>query len=136
MARDPEEGLRPARLAGIRSGMHDVELVLLEPQWLELTVRDAHGGRPAEFEVRQHRIYPGGREGWPRSHAGHDGALRLSLPIDPFLLEVEAPGFALARRGPFEPEQAPPGLEVELEPMPGLRGRVTFEGAPVAGARL
>jgi RNA polymerase sigma factor (sigma-70 family) len=136
VANDPEQTLRPSRATGIRGGTHDVELELGEPRWLELAVRSASGEAPAEFEVRAICTGPDGKEGWTSKHAGAKGALQLSVPIDPFRLEIEAPGFALLNVGPFEPEQAPPALEVQLGPMPGLRGRVTFEGAPIAGVRL
>jgi RNA polymerase sigma factor (sigma-70 family) len=135
-ASDPAGSLRTARVAGIRGGSHDVEIALGEPRWLELAVRGAGGQRPDAFVVREIRTAPDGKEEWPSSHAGERGALRLSVPIDPFRLEVEAPGFELQSLGPFDPELAPASLECELEPMPGLRGRVTFGGAPVAGARL
>jgi RNA polymerase sigma-70 factor (ECF subfamily) len=136
VASDPEKTLRPARVAGIRGGSHDVEIELGEPRWLELAVRVARGAPPAQFEVREFRTLPDGKEDWSSTHAGAQGALRLSVPIDPFRLEVVAPGCALLSLGPFEPEQGPTVLECELEPLPGLRGRVTYEGAPVAGARL
>lgn len=136
VASDPDKTLRPARGTGLRGGTHDVELELAEPRWLELAVRGPSGERPETFAVREIRTAPDGKEEWPSAHAGTQAALRLSLPIDPFRLEVEAPGFALLDLGPFDPNHAPPSLECELAPLPGLRGRVTFEGAPVAGARL
>jgi RNA polymerase sigma factor (sigma-70 family) len=138
-ARDAEDSCdawRPARLVGVRSGTQALELVLGEPRCIELAVASASGEAVEEFRVLVRRVFPNGARAWPRTFDGSAGSLRLGLPIDPFALEVEAPGFARADLGVIEPEHAPRELACRLEPLPGLRGRVTHAGAPVAGARL
>jgi RNA polymerase sigma-70 factor (ECF subfamily) len=135
-ASDPEASWRGARRADVRGGARGVELVLAEPRWIELAVRQPDGAAPAEFRVRTIPLLASGARGYPLEAEGHEGHLRLAVPLDRFALEVDAAGFARALLGPFEPESAPAELTCALEGMPGLRGRVTFAGNPVAGARL
>jgi len=136
LARDPEDAWRPVRASRVRSGEHEVELVLGEPRWLDVNVHDAAGRVPERFEVTEYRVLATRGNLRQRSREGGAGPLRLLAPIDPFLLEIECAGFELARLGPFEPDAVPAELECELVALPGLRGRVLHDGAPVSGARL
>ena len=60
----------------------------------------------------------------------------VALPGLEFLLEVRAVGWKPARVGPFAVASAPERVEVELVPGPAIRGKVTAQGAPIAGARV
>lgn len=65
-----------------------------------------------------------------------DGQVQVPLPPSPFMLQVMAEDYKMARLGPFTPSSCPQALEVQLQAAPMLRGRVTFHGKPVAGASV
>jgi len=71
---------------------------------------------------------------------GERGAVAILLPRDPFALQAFAPGFRTETFGPFAPEDlAELGgepLVLRLPPGQAARGRVTFQGRPVRGARI
>jgi hypothetical protein len=64
------------------------------------------------------------------------GTLSFSTPEGTFHVAAGAPGWKHATQGPFEPESVPGILVFRLERATGIRGRVTVEGAPAAGARV
>jgi len=65
------------------------------------------------------------------------GRAELRLPTAPFALRAQALGCADARTGPFTPLDVPARLVLELEPLPGVRGRVLrADGSPATDARV
>jgi hypothetical protein len=68
--------------------------------------------------------------------AAPEGRARVLAPSMRFSIEVAARGYQAETRGPFEPLSAPERLTFELEPLPGVRGRVVANGAAVPGARV
>jgi RNA polymerase sigma-70 factor (ECF subfamily) len=64
------------------------------------------------------------------------GDFELEAADSPWSLDISAPGFRTASRGPYAPGAGPSELEVVLEPALRLRGRVVAAGQPIAGARI
>jgi hypothetical protein len=62
------------------------------------------------------------------------GRAELRVPPLKFVIQVDAREFALAQLGPLAPETAPPEIHVTLKRLPGIRGIVTVDGQPFAGA--
>jgi hypothetical protein len=121
---------------GVPPGTHDLELRFSEARWIEVRVRDEQGEAREDFELFARS--PDGSDwlGGTRKELHPGGNGRLRVPGAPFIVRVDARGFALAQRGPFAPEDAPAELEIELVPEPGVRGRVLAGGEPLAGARV
>jgi hypothetical protein len=71
-----------------------------------------------------------------RGQRHESGLARMRLPRVPFHLQIDAPGFALAEIGPLDPKRMPPRVEFELEPMPGIEGRVVAEGLDLTGTQV
>src|SRR6185436_7095382 len=65
-----------------------------------------------------------------------DGRARLRVPNEPFVVQVDARGYALAEQGPFAPERSPDALAFELASQTGVRGVVLGAGKPLAGAQV
>jgi RNA polymerase sigma-70 factor (ECF subfamily) len=65
-----------------------------------------------------------------------EGNASVLVPATPFCLAVDAPGFWLKSVGPLSPADLPEVFEVELDPLPGVRGRVLADGRPIAGAKV
>jgi hypothetical protein len=80
-------------------------------------------GTTAEFgaQEEQRQMHPGGRA-------------ELRAPPASFVIQIDAREFALAQFGPFAPESAPAEIHVTLQRQPGIRGIVSAEGKPCAGA--
>jgi RNA polymerase sigma factor (sigma-70 family) len=141
-ASDPEGRFGPATARDLAPGAVDVELRLTRQREVTLLVRDASGAPVERFgvelaEVRgsdeeEHLGIGAGDLPEPEHHAG--GSTALALPSQAFVLVVRAPGFALHRSAPLQPIAVGDELEVALAPLPGLRGRVVSDGAPVEGA--
>jgi hypothetical protein len=137
-ASDPERRYRTAGIENVQPGTLDVVMRLLPPLSIDVHVVDAHEVpverftatcEPRDWRMRDRTAVPNDVE-----HA--DGRVSLSVPSATFDLVVDAPGFALAKLGPFEPDTTPASLRVVLTAVPGVRGIVTFHGAPVADAAL
>lgn len=65
-----------------------------------------------------------------------DGGVVVSVPAVPFYAYANARGHLGQRLGPFDPATVAERVEVVLERAGGLRGRVTFAGSPVPGAKV
>ncbi len=71
----------------------------------------------------------------PEQRQSHpEGRAELRAPATPFVIQLDAPDCALSQVGPLVPESLPAEVRVTLQRLPGIRGIVTAEGKPVAGA--
>lgn len=142
VATDAQSRWSPSAAVRAEPGTQGVEVALAVPLWCRLDIRDRDG-----VPVHTVRIRPSSSFGGPGRLTlkdNHPDGLRLLLPSAAFELEIEADGFDLGHLGPIDPAQlmatrAPDGvaqLTCVLERLDGVRGRVTFDGAPVAGAKL
>ena len=126
----------PLVLSPIQPGTTDLVARFETPRWIELRVH-ARGGEAvtkyaaelcqAEMLTRGIDLGPLGVAPLHEVHAG--GISRLRLPNTPFRIRIDAPSHELADLGPFDPKTAPARLEVELEKLPGICGRVKLVGA-------
>jgi hypothetical protein len=64
------------------------------------------------------------------------GASTLCAPLTRCSVEVDAPGYAHATAGPFEPDAIPASLELRLNHLPGASGIVVAGGELIAGAKV
>jgi hypothetical protein len=135
-AQDRQEQFSPANAKGVEGGA-DLVLQLTEPEYLLLRV-DSESGT-AELE----RLSV---SGYNAAHTRvlirsitrteENGMLRVPIPSEAFLLEVGALGHDLSQLGPFDPLTVPRELHVSLRALPGVRGHVRAQGAPLAGATV
>jgi hypothetical protein len=136
---DPKRALRPSPSTAVMPGTLDLVLQLGENKTLAVVVRDKHSGAPivgyrCSTPSVDSRVFD------PRStpigdvHEG--GRLELTLPMTPFKVRVDAPGYAIEQLGPFDPDHAPAELSVELSALPGVHGIVTAGGAAARGASV
>jgi hypothetical protein len=107
---------------------------LQEPEWRPLAGRvptDEHG-------LLRCSLTGGSIEKFPESDAERQvhaaGRAELHVPPLPFVIQVDAPEFMLAQIGPLVPESLEAEVHVALQRLPGVRGLVTADGKPVAGA--
>lgn len=135
-AGDPQSRWANIESKGVSPGTHDLELRFREARWIEVQVRAKDGGTLEDCEVSAEN--EDGTAQLSRAkrdpHSSHPTLLRV--PSDPFVILVDARGYALAKEGPFLPEEAPEILTVDLVPEPGVRGRVMADGNPVRAARV
>lgn len=130
---DPDGRRADAVVEDVRPGTAALELRLLPPTALPVVVVDQTGQRVDSpllacfLADRDQHIGP--REPLV---SDPDGALLLPVPGLSFRLVVSAPGHEERSLGPFDPDRMPERLEVVLQTLPGLRGRVRAGGEPVA----
>lgn len=134
---DPEARWSPVRERGVAPGT-ELALRFLEARWIEVSVRAVADELSSDVSVDART--PDGDDFLQRaqetSHAEGGARARLLQPTEPFQVRVDARGFRPATRGPFTPEDAPSSLVFELEPEPGVHGRVLADGEPLPGARV
>lgn len=152
-AYDREERYLAVEVKDVAPGTLDLvlQLTTLRPLIL-LSVHDEDGKAPESFEIK---VY---LESQKKRHAGDGfsdlydhannaykiqpadltkaGEAEISVPEQAFWLSVEADGFQTVELGPYDPRSAPGKLDVVLQPLPGIRGRVLAEGQPVEGASV
>lgn len=125
----------------VAPGTLDLELCFEETAPLVVRAVDS-GGRPVERLGVKLEANPGEMLGMQISPletlalGEHPEGARLRTPTVPFDVVVDAPGYELARLGPFDPASVGAELEVELEALPGIHGVVLAAGEPVAGAKV
>ncbi len=129
------DGLYPAASAdGLRGG-DNVVLQQEEGRFLDLHV--THDGEPfTTAEVWASDPNSGMYASNPTQVVVIDNYYRVPTPDSDFMLTVRADGFDLVELGPISGTSTPAILTAQLIKLPGLRGQVTADGQPVAGARL
>jgi hypothetical protein len=136
---DPKQLLRPSRSVAVMPGTLDLVLQLAESKTIAIVVHDKHGGAPI-VSYRCSLPSVDGRVFDPRStpqgEVHENGRLELTLPMTAFKVRVDAPGYAIEQLGPFEPDQAPAEIAVELTALPGVHGVVTAGGEPARRAAV
>ena len=132
-ASDPEERWIPVALHGVEPTVGELELRFLDTPWIEVVVR-ASGEPVTDYSIA---ACPSESEPELAARSEHPaGRTRVHALAAPFAVVCDAPGYRVARRGPFAADAAPALLEFELQPEPALRGRVLVYGEPVSGARV
>jgi RNA polymerase sigma-70 factor (ECF subfamily) len=134
-ALDPESAHAGALAEHIVAGTHDIVLQLRALPRIEVVVHSTDGVPIESFMAIAYDPdgAPTGDATGPGPHAG--GRATLAPPTARFLVHVEAPGFALGKKGPFVGD-APERIDFALAAVPSLHGRVLADGAPVEGARI
>lgn len=136
-ASDPENRWSELYAFGVEPGS-ELVFQFLPGRWIEVLVTDTRGEPLGRFELELASI----RAEWPlrmepRYEAPQEGRTRLRVPNAPFRVAASTRGYVRALQGPFEPERSPVSLSFELEPLPGIHGRVlTSAGEPAPGARV
>ena len=138
-ASDPKGELDSASLHDLAGGVLDLELRLSKSQALDLFVRDEQEAFVEQYQVSVFAA-DGINETYSLPLASHpNGHLQLGRLADTFLLEVKAPGFSAARTEVLQRSHfSTPGakIQLQLERIPGIRGRVLAGGVPVQGASV
>lgn len=132
-ASDPEERWFPVAVRQIEAQDSAYELRFVDTPWIEVVVR-AGDVSVSDYSLAACLLGAEPELGPRSEHPG--GSARLHAPPEAFVVVCDAPGYRVAQLGPFAPEATPATLAFELEREPGLRGRVTCYGEPVAGARV
>lgn len=135
-AEDPGRRLTPAVERGVEAGTLDLVLRLTEPRWIEVRAFDGAGEPVPGFDARTESDASLAHDPSAAHGSGEEGMLLVRVPRESFRVVVRADGFADGTQGPFDPENAPRSLDFRLEALAGIRGRVVFEGEPVAGATV
>lgn len=136
--------LAAVRIEGIRPGTKGLEIRLPAGRTMQVDVVDAGGdavragavvllpaGEDHSGPIRPVELF---RSALGTGAAG--GAVAVTIPALPFVVEVDAPGFDVFRDGPLDPAGAAARLRCVLTRLPGIRGRVRAGKSPVAGARV
>ncbi len=135
-AHDPAGRWPDASALSVEPGTHDLALQFPQPRRILVSVHARGGGPLVEFGAnilsadKKRTLRPGNLEAHDR------GRVELLLPSEPFVIDVRARGHGNALLGPWAPDEAPASAECTLDSLPGVRGRVLADGAPVAGAKL
>lgn len=72
----------------------------------------------------------------PQDVESRDEVYRFRVPVEPYVVDIWCEGHDFERVGPFDGLAGPREVTVELRSLPGVRGRVLANGAPVPGARV
>ncbi|MEQ1891251.1 MAG: sigma factor-like helix-turn-helix DNA-binding protein, partial [Planctomycetota bacterium] len=134
---DPLDRYASVGIKGLEPGAHDVELRFRPAFMIAVEVRSVDGEAIERFCVAtgepdsEPNLY---RRGGPDTHP--DGRAEVRANGNEFVVRVDARGYAPARQGPFAPDAPPEALTFELEPAPGVRGRVLAGETPLAGAKV
>ena len=135
-AADPEGRFGSASADDVATGEGRLVLQLTDLARIPLAVRSEEGVAVERFAVRilaadeEITLYEEDVE----EH--FDGRTEFSAPNVPFRIRIQAPLHQLAIAGPFDPAESGGGIEVRLESVPGLSGRVVAGDAAIAGAEV
>lgn len=134
-ASDPQRRWLDAELFDVEPGARDVELRFGDNRYIDVTVR-ANGSDLPRFELITRD--EADDDELERSGLLEDahGRARVRVPNRTFVIEARAPGYAIARQGPFAPDAVPASSSFALVPEAGISGRVLANGAPVGGATV
>ncbi len=144
-ADDPRGRFYPSERIPIAGTQLDLELVLTEPRWLEIELRDPEGrpiqwghvsGKAARSVTSEEPPLARGLGGFSLSPTGSSGRARVLRPLVPFELEAMAPGYRTERLGPFDPESIKDPLVLQLTRGQAVEGRVDHRGNSIAGAHV
>ncbi len=139
---DPEHRFYPASPLTPLGTDLDLELVLTEPRWLEIVLRDAQDGaipwghvftfyRSGDASISQRASAQ-----IPLRSLGETGRARVPRPLVAFDLRAMAPGFRTQDFGPLDPDRIEDPLILHLGRGQAVEGRVTHNGKPLAGASV
>src|SRR5262249_10796732 len=131
-AGDPAGKLAAAVARSVAPGTRDLVLRLAEPRLLRVRVRADRGAGPAYLASTCDRESDWTVLSGPLRGPHEDGLAQVAIPAVSFRVKIDAPGHRLALQGPFEPDAAPESVDVVLERVPGVRGRVRSGGREVS----
>jgi RNA polymerase sigma-70 factor (ECF subfamily) len=120
-------------------GQANVELRLRRADRLLVRVRDAEGEPVSNVTIGtsiDRSEAPAQFRSWSAEAFGESNDTHIRRPEAPFHLVAESDAFARAELGPFDPAQLGDTLDVVLEPLPVIRGRVVTAGEGVVGAHV
>ncbi|MCY3001626.1 MAG: hypothetical protein NTV21_07470 [Planctomycetota bacterium] len=137
-AADPQSRYSEVSVHGVKPGTHDLELRLGEEAPFSILLRGPEGEPVPECTVKVHREV---REGhWSERDvvvkAKGEGRFELAAPSSRFRLAIEAQGYSKHETAELDAPAPGSTLEIRLERLRLLRGRVLAGGKPAAGARL
>ncbi|MCP3919572.1 MAG: sigma-70 family RNA polymerase sigma factor [bacterium] len=138
---DHEGQLPPITRTAVEPGTRDLVLRFDPSLNVEVRVVDDVSDRPVEeFFVRARRAGdsdPLTGQGICSAQGDHPGGVAtIQLPAERFEASVVTRGYSHAWLGPFELGAQAGTLELRLDPLPVIRGRVLANGKPVAGAEI
>lgn len=135
VASDPRNEWAPSAVEKVAPGSLAIEIELGERRFVEVRVRT-----PGERAIEGATIVASRKDPNTSSNAHTeplgDGVYRVAMPSYAFVLDVSAPGFRSKNVPDLDASTIAKRLDVTLEPLPIVRGRVTADGKPVAGARV
>lgn len=133
---DPENRWTEAIALGVQPGARNVTLQFREPRPIELSVRSIAGGPIAAFSVSAARASDREDIGVLKQTAIEAGRCRVPMPNEPFVIAIDAPGYAAATSDAIDPEHAAARVDFALEPRAGIAGVVRAKGEALGGARV
>jgi hypothetical protein len=137
---DPEGRYSPMSFLGVAPGARDVVLRLAPLRILRLRVRTGDGEAVPFYEAWVSS--PGPRneisgDAFSSSCFDEDGAVSIAVPDDRLYVRVLVHDCRIASIGPLVPDGMPGLLDVTVESLPAVCGRVVdLTGLPIAGARV
>ncbi len=139
VASDPKGQWDSASASELAGGELELELRLTESLGLMLSVRDQAGAPIEKYSVALF-AKNGVNQLYELPLAEHeDGRMQLGRLAEEFLIEAKAPGYQAARSSTLvRSALSTSGAKVDLrlEQVPGIQGRVTAGGVPVGGATV
>lgn len=133
-ADDPEKRYGPASARNLQPGADDLVLRLLGGTENRLVALGENGEQLERF--RFSILTADEHEETLQDGESEHGSARFRLPEQEYRVWVTAPLHQVAIVGPLAPGATPASLEVQLEAVPGIRGRVLANGEPVTGAKV
>jgi RNA polymerase sigma-70 factor (ECF subfamily) len=120
-----------------------IELRLVVARAFRVRIVDARGAPVTDYTVALDRpnrpvggIVLSSPLGSHTASNAADGVLSVKAPIEPFMVVVDAEGFATLRLGPFDPASLPEEIAGALDPIRGIEGLVDVDGGPASAATV
>lgn len=128
---------RSTALDPIAAGNTNIQIVLGEPRYLTLELRDPDGSEILQPRIECSWLLAGSkyRDGG-RNYLGWEFPFDWELPDCPFYLSIYALNYEDLHLGPLHEDQVGSLLSVQMKPLPRLHGRVTRNGMPVEAATV
>jgi hypothetical protein len=153
-AMDTEGRWETVRLEEVKPGAHNQVLRFAVPtSKMRLNISSGGSEPLSEFTAiawksslrsaiesgkRMDSAVPGGRgeqyfeNSYSQNDRAEDGTVSQAFPRGEFFVTVRAEGYGSVERGPFHSNRPPDPIEIVLDPVAGLSGRIVAEhGAPV-----